>query len=118
MFLLFTKWSEILKWILLTTDKFPKKARFTFSTRIDNLALDIIELIIEARYLPQSRQNNFKNINIKLEKLRIFFRFAYELKFISLKQYEFITREINETGAMIGGWLKINKIRDPETSSG
>jgi len=104
--LIFTKWSEILKWILFTTEKFPKKARFTFSTRIDNLSLDIVEHIIEARYLPQSRQNNLKNINIKLEKLRIFFRFTYELKFISLKQYEFISGELNEIGSMIGGWVK------------
>lgn len=49
-FQIFIKWSEFLKWLLNTTEKFPKKVRFTFTTRIDNLALDILEDIIEFRY--------------------------------------------------------------------
>jgi len=102
----FVKWSEILKWILLTTEKFPKKSRFTFSTRIDNLSLDIVEQLIEARYSSETRKKSLNQCNLNLEKLRILFRFAYELKFISEKQYEFITREINNVGSMIGGWIK------------
>lgn len=50
---IFVKWLDFLKWLLLTTDKFPKKSRFTFSDRINNLALNIVEDLVEARYTKQ-----------------------------------------------------------------
>ena len=40
---IFVKWVEFLKWFLPTVEKFPKRVRFTFADRINNLALDIVE---------------------------------------------------------------------------
>ena len=40
---IFTRWMEFLEWLLPTTEKFPKRVRFTFADRINNLALDIVE---------------------------------------------------------------------------
>ena len=105
---LFIKWTEFLKWLLNTTEKFPKKVRFTFTTRIDNLALDILEDIIEFRYDKRARQSGFLKINIKFEKLRILLRFCYELQYLSNKQFEYAVIHINEVGKMIGAWLKGN----------
>jgi hypothetical protein len=103
---LFVKWTEFLKWLLNTTERFPKKVRFTFSTRIDNLALDILEDIIEFRYDKKARQSGFMRINIKFEKLRILLRMCYELQFISVKQFEYAVTHIDEVGKMAGVWLK------------
>ena len=103
---LFVKWSDFVKWLLNTTGNFPKKVRFTFTTRIDNCALDILEDIIELRYDKKARQAGFNKINIKFEKLRILLRFCYELHFLSSKQFEFAMKQINEVGKMTGAWLK------------
>ena len=103
---LFIKWSEFLKWLLTTTEKFPKKVRFTFTSRIDNLALDILEDIIEFRYDKTARQSGVKNINIKFEKLRILLRLCHELQYLSTRQFEFAVTHINEVGNMTGSWLK------------
>jgi ADP-dependent phosphofructokinase/glucokinase len=65
---LFIKWTEFLKWLLNRTEKFPNKVRFIFTARIDNLALDILEDIIEFRYDKRARQSGFMKINIKFEK--------------------------------------------------
>ena len=35
---LFVKWLEFLKWLLPALEKFPKKSRFTMTSRIENLA--------------------------------------------------------------------------------
>jgi hypothetical protein len=35
----FVHWFGFVKWLLPVTEKFPKGVRFTFSNRIDNLAL-------------------------------------------------------------------------------
>ncbi len=47
---IFSAWMQFLEWLLPTTEKFPKRARFTLANRIDNLALDVIEDLVEARY--------------------------------------------------------------------
>ena len=103
---LFTKWCDFLKWLLDTTEKFPKKIRFTFSTRIDNLALDILENIIEYKYDRESRRRGYRKINIKFEKLRILLRLCFQLKHISSRQYEYAAIQINEVGKMTAGWLR------------
>ncbi len=43
-------WERTLHDLLEHTRKFPKRVRFTFANRIDNLALEVYEALIEARY--------------------------------------------------------------------
>ena len=47
---IFVKWIEFLKWFLPALEKFPKKSRFTITNRVENIALDIVELLVEAKY--------------------------------------------------------------------
>jgi hypothetical protein len=47
---IFVRWESLLDWLLNATEKFPKRVRHTFSNRMDNMALDITERIIEAAY--------------------------------------------------------------------
>jgi len=102
---IFVKWLDFLKWLLSTTDKFPKKSRFTFSDRINNLALNIVEELVEARYTTH-RAGILIRANINLEKLRVLIRISYELRFISFKNYEQAMYSMNEVGKMLGGWMK------------
>ena len=101
----FRKWYVILDWILDRCENFPKSVRFTISTRISNISLDILEKIIEAIY-SRNRLEILQNANLDIEKLRVFFRIAFERKYISSKQYEYISSELNEFGKMVGGWIK------------
>jgi hypothetical protein len=105
-FQIFAKWEQFLKWLLNTTDKFPKKIRFTLTTRIDNLALDILERIIMCRYDPSVRQRGLKRINIDIETLRILLRVCNELKYLPHRQYQYAVLQVNEVGKMLWGWLK------------
>lgn len=84
---IFVKWTDFLKWLLHTTDKFPKKVRFTFSDRINNLALSVVEELVEARYSGNKRLI-LKNANLRLEKLRILLRISYESRFLSKEAYK------------------------------
>ena len=103
---LFVKWVDFLKWLLNTTEKFPKKIRFTFTTRIDNMALNILEYIIVCRYDRDARHTCLKRINLYLEKLRVLLRICNELDYLSNRQYQYAVLQINESGKMVGGWLK------------
>ena len=101
----FKKWYGILDWILDKGETFPKSVRFTLSSRLSNISMDILEGIIEAIY---SKQKTYilKRINLYIEKLRVLFRLSFDRRYISVKQYEYISAELNEFGKMIGGWLK------------
>lgn len=101
----FVNWMEFLKWLLPVTEKFPKRVRFTFSDRINALALDMVEDLVEARYSPDKR-NHLRQANLRLEKLRVLLRLAHDMRYLDYKRYEHAMKAINEVGRMLGGWLK------------
>ncbi len=105
---LFVLWYDFAKWLLNKTEKFPKKVRFTFSTRIDNTALDVIEGIIEARY-SRRKKDTLRRIDLNVEKLQVLLRMCRDLEYLDNKGYEFASRKINEAGKMVGGWRKQQK---------
>ena len=102
---LFVLWYDFAKWILNKTEKFPKKVRFTFSNRIDNLALEVVEGIIEARYC-RKKMDILRRMDLNMGKLQILLRMCHDLEFLDHKGYEFASRKINEAGKMVGGWRK------------
>ena len=102
---IFEKIYDLILWIYPTVNKFPKSQRFVLGQHIENTVLELLEGIIEA-----NSQNNkpfyLKNLSLKLDRLRILMRLSKDLKFISIRQYEFVSSNINEVGKMLGGWLK------------
>ncbi|MBI3295434.1 MAG: diversity-generating retroelement protein Avd [Deltaproteobacteria bacterium] len=101
----FAKWFDFVKWLLPFTDKLPKKIRFSITNRINNLALDIVEDLIEARY-SRSKSQTLRSANLRLEKLRILMRLCVEQELMPHKTYQHAVKAINETGSMLGGWMK------------
>ena len=102
---LYAKWRYIVGYLLELCGKFPKNARFNLSDRITNISLDVLELIIEAIY-AKKKSDILRKANLKTEKIRALMQIAADKKYISLKQYGYISGEINEAGKMIGGWIK------------
>jgi hypothetical protein len=102
---IFIKWYQFMEWFLDTTQGFPKKVRFTFSTRLDNLALDVLEGIVEAQFTSE-KAAKLHELNRALERMRILLRLCHGKRYLSNGAYERAMRDIAETGAMLGGWLK------------
>lgn len=100
---IFVQWTAFLEWLLPLTEKFPHKARFTFANRIDNLALDIVEDLVEARYTREKRAI-LRRANLRLEKLRILLRLSHSLAYLPHQRYSHAMQQLNTTGAMLGGW--------------
>jgi hypothetical protein len=102
---IFVKWLAATDWILDAVEKYPKSVRFTMTTRISNLTLDVMEGIIEAIYTKQ-RSHILGKLNLYIEKLRILFRISFTRRYISPSQYEHVSTLLDETGRMVGGWRK------------
>lgn len=102
---LYEHWYRTLNWILDRCDRMPRHTRFTVSGRIAQLSIEVAEWITEAIY-TRDRQELLRAVNKNLEKLRLYFRLCKDRQYLSLGQYEFISREVNQAGVMCGGWLK------------
>lgn len=101
----FAHWERFVGWLLQRTEKFPKRVAFTFRTRIDGLALDVVERLVEARY-QRDRQGTLSRINLDLEKLRLLLRLAHDQRVLDPKALAYACGEIDQAGRMVGGWLR------------
>lgn len=100
-----TKTYDLILWLFPQISKFPRDYRYILGNRIENGLLDVMEQLIEARY-TRDKAGLLQSANLALEKLRYLVRLAKDLKFFNTKKYEYISREINQTGIYVGAWLK------------
>ena len=86
---------------------FPKSQRFVLAQHIENITLEMLEKIIEINSgEDKGKRELFKRIDINVDKLKILFRLAKDLKFISIKKYGIVSEKIVEIGKLLGGWQK------------
>lgn len=97
-------WEAFVPWLLDACGRWPKAARFTLTQRIENHALDVLELLIVARYQPKQRAANLHAANLVLERMRFLCRVARARTIMSSRAFEKAMRDVDETGRMIHGW--------------
>ena len=103
--IIFQKVYDLILWMYPLINKFPKKQRFVLGQQLENTLLEILKNIIQANQ-ERERLETLKQASIDLDKFRILYRLAKDLKFMSIKQYQFGAEKINEVGKILGGWLK------------
>ena len=96
---------QLLNWLMPTIARFPREQRFLLGDRIQGTALDVLEALIEATY-TRDRRAHLASANLGLEKLRFFFRLAFEQRHLDARRYEHAARQIDEVGRLVGGWAK------------
>lgn len=105
-----TRTSDFLCWFLPKIEKFPRNYKFLFGDRIVKIELDLLERLIEA-YYSKDKVRNLRLANIEIEKLRQLMAVCVQMRFLSAQQLEFATRELNQIGALIGGWIRQQETR-------
>jgi hypothetical protein len=104
-FLVIKRGYDFSKWLLQHTGKFPKSYRFSVAVKLENGILDFIELTTVAN-MRKDKLPLLQQADEKLARLRLLFRLSYEMRFINLKSYEHGSKQINELGRLLGGWMK------------
>lgn len=102
---------QFILWLVPTVERFPRAQKFLLGDRIQSTALDVLEALIEATY-TRDRRGHLARANLGLEKLRVLFRLAAELRHLDLRRYEHAARAIDGIGRLVGGWLKAHADRD------
>ncbi len=100
-------------WLVPAVGRFPRSQKFLLGDRIQGVALDVLEALIEATYTRQ-REMLLVRANLGIEKLRFLFRLARDLRYLDARRYEFAARALDDTGRKIGAWRKTH--RDQESS--
>ncbi len=101
----FHQMHQFVLWLYPTVNKFPKNQRFVLGQRLERQAIDLIELLVEAKFSSR-KFTPLKKASIKINTLLVLIRLARDLNFLSANQYEFASKNIDEISSMIGGWLK------------
>jgi len=89
------------------TSRFPKNLKFSLADRIQQLASELMELVVEAYFTsPEHKKPMLVKANIKVELLRRYLRVAFELGVFTSSVLLRMQEPLDEIGRMIGGWMK------------
>ena len=90
-----TKTYDLLKWTIPHLKKFPRDQRFLLGDRIEGHLLDILELLLSAKY-SREKLEFLKKANLRLEVLRFLFRLSLHIRYLSKKAYEYVSVHLGE----------------------
>ncbi len=102
---IFIKSFEMLQWLLNHTRKFPKHQRFVMARRMEEAALDFHDEILRATRSRKPLQA-LGEADYHLSRLKVYNRLCKEMQLQSFKQYEHLSRVLDELGKLLGGWMR------------
>jgi hypothetical protein len=106
-----TKAYDLALWLVQKVDSFPRARKFTLGDRVENTALELLAVLLRAKY-TRSPASGLREANLLLQQIRFLLRMAKDLQCLSIKSYEFASRQIEAIGVEVGGWLKQQKGKD------
>ena len=115
-----TKAKDLCSYVITVTQKSPKQYRFTFTSRLQNLSLDIIECLYRANDVfvtkgdekaIEKRLDYQYQAMTELKLLNYFSLLAFENKCILAKQFEQISLQTNNCQNLLGAWINSDRKR-------
>lgn len=102
--LVLARTEEFAIWLLARTARWPKRARFTLTQRIEQHALDLVEDLTIARFQREGRGPRLRDADLTLERVRRLLRVARETATCPANSFEYAMRSLDEIGRMLYGW--------------
>ncbi len=102
---LFVRYNDLLLWLTERTKSFPRELRFVLAERILDSAYACYSHLVRAKKVNDAaRPAVLLEADIRLDILRAQLRMAFEMRCLSLSQYEHGAGLVNEVGKMLGAW--------------
>ncbi len=118
-----TCFEKVMDYLFKACESSPKKFRYSFVMKIEQLLLDTEECLIHAnmtRLEDKRRTEHQEEAKVKLVMLSAILRIAMNQKCISFSQYENATKLIADTVSYLDKWMISDETRRkniPESSS-
>ncbi len=99
------KVEDLIATMYVVLRQFPRSERHVLSQEIRLSLWRLLRLIIicNRRY---HKKTTLQDLDAELDLLRVQVRLAFNLKFLALRKYENLSRDLDEVGRMVGGWIK------------
>lgn len=111
---IFVRCYDLLKWILQATEHYPRSQRFVLATRVQRAAFDLHEALLAAgQRSGGGRLQQLEAADQALAQLRNYLRLSLDLGWLSMGQFEHVSRMGDEVGRLLGGWQRKERERGP-----
>ena len=87
------------------THAFPREHKYSLGQQMKDMSLALLDAIMEANG-AHDKKPALEVASLRLERLRVYTRLAYDLKVIGMHKYEVLSKHSDEIGRMLGGWMK------------
>ncbi len=89
--------------IYRTTHNFPREYKYTLGQELKKVSSELLDYIVKAN---QKRDKDlcFAEIRSRIERLRIYFRTAYDLKIIRIEKFTYFSRTLEMIAKQNAGW--------------
>jgi hypothetical protein len=74
--------------------------------RIEEAVLNFYDTLLLAVKEERNRKEILNKAGFELERLKHYIRLCKDLNILSIRPYEYSSKEIVEIGRLLGGWLK------------
>ena len=116
-----TKAKDLCGYVMTVTEKSPKRFRFTLVSRMQNLAMDLIEEAYRANEIYVGGENKAQAMEKRLEHQHSALTSVKLLGYMALlareqgcilpKQYEQITKQVSDCQNLLGAWINSDRKR-------
>lgn len=103
--ILLAKLEEADAYSQIALQQYPRVERYALCTDIRQTLTTIERLVIVA-WKRYHKKTTLHDLDIELEVLRMLLRKSLRLKYITPHKYEIWSRQVNEIGRMVGGWIR------------
>lgn len=106
---LFQKTYDFMLWLKPTVQRFAKVHKYSLGLQLENEAITLLKSIVRANFQRANKKDFIKECVVHYEIIKVLIRLAKDFRGsggLSLRQYEFAARQLEELGKLLSGWYK------------
>lgn len=103
---------DFIKWLVPAVAQFPRQQRFLIGERLEAAALDLLDLLVEARISPESRTIVLRRAAVRVDRIVYLIRLSHDLGLMSAPRYAHACRVLDEVGRQVSGWMRAGLRRE------
>jgi len=101
----FQKVYDFFLWVKPTVQRFAKVHKYSLGVQLENEAIELLKQIVKTNFKKEKKEF-IQECFVHYEIVKILIRLSKDYKLLSIKQYEFAAKELDEIGKLLGGWYK------------